>query len=136
MAQQTSRTGGSTRLEMVAKNTGIIIPATGNTVLATLPVIGLSTIAVQVDVSVNALDTFLIAARFHPDGSFVTLYSTTGAFTTPAGLLIGASGDLTGQAAGTTGWFVLDVRGLYEVRVSASGTTNDLTSVSLYASGA
>jgi hypothetical protein len=135
MAQTVSRTGGQLRLELAAANVGVVIPATGSTNVLTVPVYGMTNLGVQVVVGVHALDGFAISARFHRDADFVTLYSSAGSFTTPAGLLIGASGDLTAQAVGT-GWFILDVRGLYEVRVSASGTVDDTTTISLYAGGA
>ena len=134
MAQTTSRTGGQLRLELTAANVGAVIPASGSTDVLTVPVHGMTNLGVQIVVGVHALDAFAIKARFHRDADFVTLYSTAGAFNTPAGLLIGASGDLTSQAVGT-GWFILDVRGLYEVRVSASGSVDDTTSISLYANG-
>lgn len=135
MAQTTSRTGGQLRLEMSASNVGVVIPASGSTDVLTVPVYGMTNLGVQIVVGVNALDAFAIKARFHRDADFVTLYSTQGAFETPAGLLIGASGNLAAQAPGT-GWFILDVRGLYEVRVSASGSVADTTTISLYAGGA
>lgn len=135
MTQVTSTTGGQTRQLMVAKDTAISCPATGNTTLLEVPTAGLDNLAVQIDVTVQALDAFIIQGRFHPDGAFVTIYSAAGDYTAPVGLLVAASGDLTAQAAGTTGWFILDVRALYAVKVLASGAVNNAL-VSVYASGA
>lgn len=135
MAQSTSQTGGQTRQLLTAKNLAVSAPAAGTTTLIEVPTAGLHTLGVQVDVTAQALDAFAITARFNESGGFVTLYSTAGSFTTPAGLLIGASGDLTTQGAGTTGWFVLDVRGLYSVKVTCSGAVNNAL-IDVYAGGA
>jgi len=135
MAQSTSQTGGQTRQLLTAKNLAVSVPATGTTTLIEVPTAGLHTLGVQVDVTVQALDAFAITARFNESGAFVTLYSSAGDFTTPAGLLIGASGNLTIQAAGTTGWFILDVRGLHSVKVTCSGAV-DSALVDVYAGGA
>jgi hypothetical protein len=48
--------------------------------------------------------------------------------------MIKASGDLTGVAAAGSGWFVMDVRGLFEVNVLASAAV-DSAAVSIYAGG-
>jgi len=133
MTQVTQPTGGWLRQILIAENLAVAVPATGNTVLLIMPTLGMKNLGVEIKPTVHALDAFIIAARFGPNSDFVTLYSSAGQFTSPAGLLIGASGDLTALAAGATGWFVLDIRGLYEVRVSASSTT-DGTLVDAYAS--
>jgi hypothetical protein len=115
-----------------AKNLAVAVAASGNTTLLSIPVDGLERIFVQLDVTDNALDAFLIQARCSRDATATTLYSTAGAFTSPVGLLVGASGDLTTQAIGS-GWFILDVRGLCEVTILASG--NGAATVSIFAGG-
>lgn len=67
-----------------------------------------------------AFDAFQVQGKFHTDGAYVALYSAAAAFTSPAGLIVGASGDLTTLANGTTGWFVMEVRGLKSLRLQAS----------------
>jgi hypothetical protein len=68
----------------------------------------------------QALDAFQINVKYHAsDASYQTLYSTAGSFTSPAGILVGASGDLTAAAVGSH-WFILDVSGIYEVQIKAS----------------
>lgn len=54
------------------------------------------------------------------DSNYVTLFSAAGDFTSPAGLVKDASGDLTKLAAASTGWCVLDVSGLTEIRVNVT----------------
>ena len=136
MAQSTSQTGGQTRQLLTATNLAVSVPAAGTTTLLEVPTAGIDTMGLSFDVTVQALDAFAITARFNADSAFVTLYSTAGSFTTPAGLLIGASGDLTTQAAGTTGWFVLYTRGLHSVKVTCSANVAGAATVSVYAGGA
>ena len=125
--------GGRTQTALEFKRTGQIIPATGNTVLLDLTVAGLAHLGVQINPTVNNLDAFVVEAKFHPSGDWVSLY--TAITSTPAGLILAASGTLASLAAAATGWFIMDVRGLYGVRISASGTVNDLTAVDTYAGG-
>lgn len=75
----------------------------------------------------NALDAFRVSAKFHKDGNYVLLFSVAGDFTSPAGLVVDASGDLTTLAAGTTGWLVLDVLGLYKIKIEASSAVGATT---------
>ena len=51
----------------------------------------------------NALDQFVINARFHGGGAYSTLYNASADFTSPSGLMVGASSDLTALAASATG---------------------------------
>ena len=132
MAQEASNTGGQVRQLLTAKNLAVSLPAAGNTTLLEVATAGLDQISVQVDVTVHALDGFVIQGRVSKDGAFFNLYTT--GYTSPTGLLLAASGDLTAQAASSTGWFILDVRSLYAVRVLASGAS-DGTLVDIYAGG-
>lgn len=117
-----------------ASNLAVSVPASGNTTLLQIPVAGLERIFVQFDVTLFNLDAFLIRGRCSADATTTTLYSTTGQFTTPTGLLIAASGDLTGVAASASGWFLMDVRGLWDVTIQASAT-GGTAAVSIYAGG-
>lgn len=116
-------------------NLAVAVPQTGNTTLLTIPCHGVKQIMVQVVVSGQALDAFLIQARPTLDAALSTLYSAAADFTAPKGLLIGASGDLTAQAVGT-GWFIMDVTGLAEVAVLASSGNVAGSTVSAYCGGA
>lgn len=131
MAQETSRDPR----HLAARNLAVVLPSASNAVILELPVDGLTSIGVQVDVTVRALDAFIIKGKFHASGAFVTLYSAAVDYTSPAGLLIGASGDLTAQGAATTGWFTMDVRGLYAVQVLASGTVDETGRADVFAGG-
>ena len=125
--------GGRTQTALQFHRTEQIIPAAGNTVLLDLTVQGLAHLGVEIKPTVNDLDAFVVEAKFHPGGDWVSLY--TAITSTPAGLILAASGTLASLAAAATGWFIMDVRGLYGVRVSASGSVNNLTAVDTYAGG-
>jgi hypothetical protein len=112
----------------------VACPAAGNTALLTIPVAGLEQIFVQISVATQALDAFLVQGRCSADAAFATLYSAAGDFTSPVGLILDASGDLTILAAAASGWFLMDVRGLYEVKLLASGAVNN-AAVTVYAGG-
>lgn len=132
MTQTTQPAGAQVGPLLFAKSTGTI-PATGNTVIMEVPTLGLKNIGVEFDVGVNNLDALVVAAQFHPDDTFHDLYSAI--TSTPAGLIIAASGTLATTAAAASGWFLMDVRGIYKVRVSASGTVADTTTIAARCSG-
>lgn len=134
MAQVTQRREiKRTRLE--AKNEAVTVAQSATeTELLNLDVSGLERLAVQVAVTGQALDEFVIEAA-PPDGALAVYFSAAADFTSPAGLMIDASSDLTTLAAAATGWFVMDVRGLSKVRVSASSGNVAGSTVSAYAGG-
>lgn len=129
MSQITSMTGGKTRQLFQAKNIGLSLPAAGNTPLLEMFLAGCEELGVQFDVTAQALDNFIIEGKFHPDGAYVVLYTNP---TTATGLLIGISGSIGAQGAGTTGWFIMNVRSLYAVRLQASSAVNN-AGVDIYA---
>lgn len=117
-----------------ASNLDVSVAASGNTTLLQIPVYGLERIFVQFDVATNNLDAFLVRARCSADATTATLYSAAADFTAPAGLIVGASGDLTTVAAAASGWFIMDVRGLWDVTIQASATGGAAV-VDIYAGG-
>lgn len=81
------------------------------------------TLGCEIAVTTAALDMFAIQVKFTGAGSYQTLFSAAGDFTSPSGLLVGASGDLTTQAVGS-GWFIMECDGISKVKIqAASGTT-------------
>lgn len=133
MAQTTTLIAGRGR-QFTASNVAVACPASGNTTLLVLPVVGIRRIFVQLSVATQALDAFIISAKAHKDATAITLFSAAADFTSPAGLMVDASGDLTTTAAGGTGWFVMKVEGLHEVTIAASGAVNN-AAVTIYACG-
>jgi len=77
-------------------------------------------LAVQFTVATHALDQFEIRGQVHPTAPMETLYSSAGSFTTPTGLLTVCSGDLTTQAVGVTGSFIMDVGGYHQINLYAA----------------
>lgn len=58
----------------------------------------------------------------HP-GAYFTVASAAVDYTAPEGFVLGASGDLTGAAGGSTvHWLKLDVSGMKKVRIKAAST--------------
>lgn len=117
------------------KNLAVSLPGTGNTTILDWDVTRLARIFVEIsNAAGQALDVFQIQARAHPDGDFITLYSTSGDFGTPIGLLVGTSGNLAALAAAAVGFFIMDVTGIERVRILASAAA-DSAIVSVYATG-
>lgn len=81
---------------------------------------GYSRVGCEIAVTTAALTDFDILARMHGEGALQTLYSVAADYTSPAGLLIGTSGDLTIIGAGSTGWFVLNTQGIESVQLKAA----------------
>ena len=118
-----------------SSNTALSVAATGNTTLLDLDVKDIERVFVQIAPTVQALDAFVVQIQPHSDGAFSTIASAAGDFTTPTGLMVGASGDLTTLAAAATGWFILDTRGLARVKILASANAAGAATVSVYAGG-
>ena len=110
------------------------LPATGNTVIATIKCDSVERIVFNFDVATQALDAFIISGRAHSSATYVVLYSSDTDYTTVVGILKGASGDLTAQAAATTGQFILHCQGFNQIQVEGSAAVNNAV-VTWYSSG-
>jgi hypothetical protein len=88
--------------------------------IATIDVEFANGLGVEISITAQALDQFTISARYHASGSYQTLYSLAGEYTSPSGILKGTSGDLTAISAGSTGWFIMDVRGIESIQIKAA----------------
>lgn len=131
MAQVTDRQNDSVSCSQVS----LAIPQTGNTVLLTIPVAGLMDLAVQLACVGQDLDALLVEGRVHQDAAFFTIASAAGDFTSPVGFMLKASGSPVTLAAAASAWFLMDVRGLFEVRVSASSGNVAGSTLTGYARG-
>lgn len=105
------------------------------TTIATFDVSDTARIFVEIANTVTAFDQFAITARASANGGYQTLYSAAADYTSPQGLLIGTSGDLTTIAAGSSGWFVMDVSGLESVVIKAARAAGSNAVVTVYAGG-
>lgn len=133
MAQELSRTPA---LRPIVRATSGVFTLTA---ASTLPVLtlqdlqGMETLGMEIVVAVRSLDAFLVEMQFHPDGAWITM--TAAVTTTPTVFVLAASGTLATQAAGTA-WLILNVKGLYGVRISASCDTDNTGTISIKATGA
>lgn len=82
-----------------------------------------------------AFDQFEIQGKVHPNGPYITLFNTSGEFTTPIGILLGASGDLTALAGGATGWFILNGVGFQSIRIQAARAMATVANVETFTGG-
>lgn len=110
--------GPAAAQQSIRSNTVTVALGTTDEVLSFLPG-GARTFGATVVVGGQALDAFQINVKYHADDSFHTVYDTAAEFTTPIGILIGTSGDLTTAAVGSH-WFILETRGVYAVQIKAS----------------
>lgn len=106
--------------KVLAANVGVTVPQAGNTELLDIPVDDVSFLGLEITATGQALDAFVVQGRMSADGAYQTLYSAAIDFTTPAGLVVDASGDLTTLNAGASGWLLLNVLPLYSVKFLAS----------------
>ncbi|CAB4179969.1 hypothetical protein UFOVP1040_8 [uncultured Caudovirales phage] len=128
----TARRGG----QLQAANAAVSVPAAGLTTLLDIDVRGIEMLTLRVDPTVQALDQCVVSGKAHPDdASYFTIANAGAAFTSPSGFVVKASGDLTTQAAGSTGWVLLDVRGLSNVKLEASANVAGPATVTATAGG-
>jgi len=125
------------RLVFLAKtDADVAVPAAGNTNLLDMDVSQLARIALEIkNTGANAFDAFIVQGKVHVDGAFVTILSVAADYTTPAGIVVDASGDLTILAAGTTGWLILDALSFIAIRLQASANVAGATTASVLAGG-
>ena len=122
--------------QLSAKNVATTVTASGlATLLELTDVRSLVRLFFQVTAGNQNFDAFEVQVKLHPDAGYVTMFSVAADFTTPAGLLVDASGDLTTLATTATGWFIMDLRGLYGLRVQASCASSNSTAT-VYVSAA
>lgn len=87
-----------------------------------------NSLGLQFDVTVNALDAFEIWLKFHTGGSYFKIAGVSADYTSPKGWMFAASGDLTVQAAASSGWVFLNgLQGVQSVLFKASGAVGSAT---------
>jgi hypothetical protein len=98
--------------------------------IALIPVKGRERLNVEFTVAVASLTAFEVALQPADSASslFMVVASATADYTAPAvnSAVRGASGDLTGAAAGAH-WIVLDVKGVAFVRLRAAGANTTIS---------
>lgn len=116
MAQTQEVTSGG----LSAANTAVTVAQSGNTTLLDLNVEHISALGIDIAVTGQDLDAFVVQGKMGRDSAYQTLYSAAADFTSPAGAVIDASGDLTVLAAAASGWLMLNTLGLAAVKILAS----------------
>ena len=109
----------------------------GDQAIFDLDTSGLTRIAIQLVVTTATLAAFKILAQTSSQGlstTPVTLKSVAADYTSPSGLLIAASGDLTAQGVGSAGWFVLNCAGFPMIRIT-SNSTGAASGLAIWGSG-
>ena len=126
-------TSQARRIGIDAKNENVAVSLGSNDSILELIVSEAARLAVEIkNEGANALDAFRVLGKVHKDGAFILMFSAAGDFTSPAGLVVDASGDLTTLAAGATGFLVLDVLALYAIKLEASAAVG-ATQVDVFA---
>lgn len=106
-----------------------------NTTILEIDVSQIARLAVEIrNTGGFALDAFRVDGKVSSDGAYVNLASLAAAYTSPSGLIVAASGDLTVLASGATGWLVIDVLGFNKIRFQAS-SNGTITTVGILAGG-
>lgn len=137
MPQNTSSTPPRRLVSEANTSAAVSIPAAGNTTFLTVDVSQLARVAFEIkNEGANAFDAFIVQGKVTSGSNWMTLFSAAADFTSPAGLVVDASGDLTVLAAGATGWLVLDCLGFNGIRLQASANVSGATSASAFAGGA
>jgi hypothetical protein len=106
--------------------------ADASTLIQAIRTTNYSRMACQFVVADFALSAFLIKGQVHPEAPVETLFSSSESYTSPAGLMISCSGDLTAIGAGNTGSFVLDVGGYYEIKLYATSSNEAGSGIDLF----
>lgn len=96
--------------------------------VATIDVRDYNTLFLSFLVGTANLTAFVVVIKVAPGGDELTIASASAHYTSPSGVVLGASGDLTTAAAGATPhWLRLDVRGVDTVILRAAGTSSTVT---------
>jgi hypothetical protein len=131
MTSKYSRAGGVREsLAYLSSNQSADLPYSGTvnglTNLIDIDVRDMRRIMIQVKPGANPLTGFEVHAQSATDADFVPFLAVASDYTSPQGILIGASGDLTTLAANTAGWLLMDVSGIATLRLKANGTNAPL----------
>lgn len=101
------------------KKSAAVTVAEALTSLLIINLAGYERMTASITVAGQALDQFVVKGRNHDEGPLMTLFSAGADFTSPAGMVIDASGDLTTQGVGS-GWLTLDVSGWDRIELLAA----------------
>lgn len=98
--------------------------ATGLTTLALLQNNQKKLLCFHFDVATQALDDFNVSARAHPDAQWQDFTPASWTTLPSGGRIAESSGDLNTVAAGSNGYFAMDIDGLVEIKVECSAAVD------------
>jgi len=120
--------------KIIAENVELAIPATGNTTLLETVVDNVSFMGLSVkNTGAQDFDAFIVQARMTPDDDYQTILSAAADYTSPAGIVVDASGDLTILAAAASGWLLINTLAFYSIKVLASANVAGATEATIRA---
>lgn len=115
-------------------NTAISCPAAGLTTLATISNDRYKLLSFHFDVAAQALDAFQISARAHSSAQYVIFGVTGNSWTNstatnsniaPGSRILETNQNLDAVAAANNGYFSMNISGLVDIKVEASGAVNN-----------
>jgi len=112
----------------------VVLDSENLTTLMEIPIEEMKRVFCVITNTVTSLDQFEIQARSNDGQDYVTLRNSAGEFTSPRGVLIDSSGDLTALGA-ATGWFICDVESFQSLRIQAARASGSNATVTLQAGG-
>ena len=134
MSQTTEvHTTPNSRILVSASNLAVPVTNSLTTLLEIASLNNVHRLWMDFAVTVHDLNAFAIQGKFHPSGSYRTLANAAAQFTSPTGVIFGASKDMTTCAAASNGWVCVDTTGLTSLRVQASSASASGTLVDIYA---
>lgn len=125
----------STPEAIYSHNLNVSVAGSGNTELINMSLPGTVTVLCHVDNNASGqdLDAFEIKAKGHSLASLATMYSESGDYTSPIGILKGAGieddtvGDLTVIETGEVGWFLMETKSVVQMSIEASAASDSAT---------
>lgn len=103
----------------------VACPAAGDTTIADITNTGRRLLCFHFDVATQALDAFKVSARAHASAQLVDFTPANWLALDAGGRFRRTNGDLAAVAAAGNGYFEMDVDGLVEIVVKASGAVNN-----------
>jgi hypothetical protein len=111
---------GTRRVHQQLSEEVVVLEDEALTTIKELEVSDIDSVTLDISNSGNALDQFEIQGKPVDGSTYRTLFSVAGDYTSPSGILIGTSGDLTSLISGGNGWLILYPKGFFKIRFQAA----------------
>jgi hypothetical protein len=103
----------------------VACPASGLTTVATIANLAHKRLCFHFAVATQALDDFDVLVKGHPDATAIDITPANWASLGSGTRFNYSSGNLAAQAAGSSGYFDMDITGLVEITIKASGAVDN-----------